>query len=91
MPKLSNDLSLTKNTRLNSLGPSKIRAFDEKASQSHSEPPYKEPEQIYHAVILVEFDIKFGDIEAKDEWKKDIEKSDGRIKEVPVWEKIKNI
>ena len=65
--------------------------FDEKASQSHSEPPYKEPEQIYHAVILVEFDIKFGDIEAKDEWKKDIEKSGGRIKEVPVWEKIKNI
>ncbi|UBU73662.1 DUF1351 domain-containing protein [Lactococcus lactis] len=65
--------------------------FDKKASQSHSELPYKEPEQIYHAVILVEFDIKFGDIEAKDEWKKDIEKSGGRIKEVPVWEKIKNI
>lgn len=33
MPKLANDLSLTKNTRLNSLGPSKIRAFDAKASQ----------------------------------------------------------
>ncbi|MDN6032932.1 MAG: hypothetical protein L0I26_11025, partial [Lactococcus lactis] len=65
--------------------------FDKKASQLHSELPYKEPEQIYHAVILVEFDIKFGDIEAKDEWKKDIEKSGGRIKEVPVWEKIKNI
>ena len=31
MPKLANDLSLTKNTRLNSLGPSKIRAFDAKA------------------------------------------------------------
>ncbi len=29
MPKLANDLSLTKNTRLNSLGPSKIRAFDD--------------------------------------------------------------
>lgn len=65
--------------------------FDKKTEQSHSELPYQAPEQIYHAVILVEFDIKFGDIEAKDEWKKDIEKSGGRIKEVPVWEKIKNI
>ena len=33
MLKLANDLSLTKNTRLNSLGPSKIRAFDAKASK----------------------------------------------------------
>ena len=58
MPKLANDLSLTKNTRLNSLGPSKIRAFDEKASQipgiiklTLGEPDMATPEHVKQAAI----------------------------------------
>ena len=62
MPKLANDLSLTKNTRLNSLGPSKIRAFDEKASQipgiiklTIGEPDLNTPDHVKDAAIA---DIK---------------------------------
>ena len=65
MPKLANDLSLTKNTRLNSLGPSKIRAFDEKASQipgiiklTIGEPDLNTPDHVKNAAIA--------DIEAND-------------------------
>ena len=65
MPKLSNDLSLTKNTRLNSLGPSKIRAFDEKASQipgiiklTIGEPDLNTPDHVKDAAIA---DIKAND------------------------------
>ncbi len=65
MPKLANDLSLTKNTRLNSLGPSKIRAFDEKASQipgiiklTIGEPDLNTPDHVKDAAIA--------DIEAND-------------------------
>ncbi len=65
MPKLANDLSLTKNTRLNSLGPSKIRAFDEKASQipgiiklTIGEPDLNTPDHVKDAAIA---DIKAND------------------------------
>ena len=65
MPKLANDLSLTKNTRLNSLGPSKIRAFDEKASQipgiiklTIGEPDLNTPDHVKDAAIA---DIKSND------------------------------
>ena len=65
MPKLANDLSLTKNTRLNSLGPSKIRAFDEKASQipgiiklTIGEPDLNTPDHVKEAAIT---DIKAND------------------------------
>lgn len=65
MPQLANDLSLTKNTRLNSLGPSKIRAFDEKASQipgiiklTIGEPDLNTPDHVKQAAIA--------DIEAND-------------------------
>ena len=65
MPKLANDLSLTKNTRLNSLGPSKIRAFDEKASQipgiiklTFVEPDLNTPDHVKDAAIA---DIKAND------------------------------
>ena len=65
MPKLANDLSLTKNTRLNSLGPSKIRAFDAKASQipgiiklTIGEPDLNTPDHVKEAAIA---DIKAND------------------------------
>ena len=65
MPKLANDLSLTKNTRLNSLGPSKIRAFDAKASQipgiiklTIGEPDLNTPDHVKDAAIA---DIKAND------------------------------
>ena len=65
MPKLANDLSLTKNTRLNSLGPSKIRAFDEKASQipgiiklTIGEPDLNTPDHVKDSAIA---DIKAND------------------------------
>lgn len=65
MPKLANDLSLTQNTRLNSLGPSKIRAFDEKASQipgiiklTIGEPDLNTPDHVKDAAIA---DIKAND------------------------------
>lgn len=65
MPKLANDLSLTKNTRLNSLGPSKIRAFDEKTSQipgiiklTIGEPDLNTPDHVKDAAIA---DIKAND------------------------------
>lgn len=65
MPKLANDLLLTKNTRLNSLGPSKIRAFDEKASQipgiiklTIGEPDLNTPDHVKDAAIA---DIKAND------------------------------
>lgn len=65
MPKLANDLSLIKNTRLNSLGPSKIRAFDEKASQipgiiklTIGEPDLNTPDHVKDAAIA---DIKAND------------------------------
>lgn len=58
MTKLANDLSLTKNTRLNSLGPSKIRAFDAKASQipgiiklTIGEPDLNTPDHVKEAAI----------------------------------------
>lgn len=65
MPKLANDLSMTKNTRLNSLTPSKIRAFDEKASRipgiiklTIGEPDLNTPEHVKQAAIA---DIKAND------------------------------
>lgn len=65
MPKLADDLSMTLNTRLGSLTPSKIRAFDDKASQipgiiklTIGEPDLDTPEHIKQAAIA--------DIEAND-------------------------
>ncbi|WP_390889660.1 aminotransferase class I/II-fold pyridoxal phosphate-dependent enzyme [Lactobacillus taiwanensis] len=65
MLKLANDLSLTKNTRLNSLGPSKIRAFDAKASKipgiiklTIGEPDLNTPDHVKEAAIA---DIKAND------------------------------
>ena len=58
MPKLADDLSMTLNTRLNSLTPSRIRAFDEKASQipgiiklTIGEPDLNTPEHVKQAAI----------------------------------------
>lgn len=58
MPKLADDLSMTRNTRLNSLTPSKIRAFDEKASKipgiiklTIGEPDLNTPEHVKAAAI----------------------------------------
>ncbi|WP_251717794.1 aminotransferase class I/II-fold pyridoxal phosphate-dependent enzyme [Lactobacillus agrestimuris] len=65
MPKLANDLSMTLNTRLNSLSPSKIRAFDVKVSQipgiiklTIGEPDLNTPEHVQEAAIK---DIKAND------------------------------
>lgn len=65
MPKLANDLSMTLNTRLNTLTPSKIRAFDAKASTipgiiklTIGEPDLNTPEHVKKAAIA--------DIEAND-------------------------
>ncbi|MGQ5709525.1 aminotransferase class I/II-fold pyridoxal phosphate-dependent enzyme [Lactobacillus sp. PSON] len=58
MPKLADDLSMTLNTRLNSLTPSRIRAFDEKASKipgiiklTIGEPDLDTPEHVKQAAI----------------------------------------
>ena len=58
MPKLADDLSMTRNTRLNSLTPSKIRALDEKASKipgiiklTIGEPDLNTPEHVKEAAI----------------------------------------
>ncbi|MFR4968242.1 MAG: aminotransferase class I/II-fold pyridoxal phosphate-dependent enzyme [Lactobacillus kalixensis] len=58
MPKLANDLSMTINTRINAMGPSKIRAFDEKASKipgmiklTIGEPDLNTPDHVKEAAI----------------------------------------